>query len=206
MNLKCVVSEVFSFKQLSAEELEYDFLWRTNRYLRERGRIGIFNRSYSEEVLVVRVHPEILRNQGLPKELRDEKTVWKERYRSIVDVEEHLHRNDTRIVKCFLHLSKGEQRRRFLERIDESDKNRRFSLANIHERKYWRYYMRAYWDCLTATSTRHSAWHVVPADDKQNVRLIVSHIALDSLRELKLSYPKTTAKRRQELKSIRKRV
>jgi len=198
--------EVFSFKQPTADELEHDFLWRTTRHLPERGRIGIFNRSYYEEVLVVRVHPETLRGQGLPDELIDEKTIWEERYRSIVDLEEHLHRNGTRIVKFFLHLSKGEQRKRFLERIDEPDKNWKFSLADIHERKYWPHYMKAYEDCLNATSTHHVPWYVVPADDKDNARLIVSRIVLDALNDLKMSYPKTTAKRRRELKSIRQRL
>ena len=198
--------EVFSFKQPTADELEHDFLWRTTRHLPERGRIGIFNRSYYEEVLVVRVHPEILRNQGLSEELRDEKTIWKERYRSITDLEQHLHRNGTQVIKFFLHLSKDEQRRRFLERIDEPDKNWKFSLADIHERKYWKHYMRAYEDCLTATSTHEAPWFIVPADDKEDARLIVSQIVLDGLNELKMAYPKTTAKRRRELKSIRKRL
>jgi PPK2 family polyphosphate:nucleotide phosphotransferase len=198
--------EVFSFKQPSAEELEHDFLWRTTCRLPERGRIGIFNRSYYEEVLIVRVHPEILRSQGLSENLRDEKTFWKERYRSIVELENHLHRNGTRIIKFFLHLSKAEQRKRFLERIDEPDKNWKFSVADIHERKYWKHYMRAYEACLTATSTHHAPWHVVPADDKENARLIVSQIVLDALNELKMAYPKTTAKRRRELKSIRKKL
>jgi PPK2 family polyphosphate:nucleotide phosphotransferase len=198
--------EVFSFKQPSSEELKHDFLWRTTRRLPERGRIGIFNRSYYEEVLVVRVHPEILRSQGLPDELLDEKTIWKERYRSIVDSEEHLHRNGTRIVKFFLHLSKDEQRKRFLERIDEPDKNWKFSLADIHERKYWPHYMKAYEACLKATSTHHTPWHIVPADDKENARLIVSQIVLDALNELKMAHPKITAKRRRELKSIRKQL
>ena len=198
--------EVFSFKQPTADDLEHDFLWRTTRHLPERGRIGIFNRSYYEEVLVVRVHPEILRRQGLPEELRDEKTIWKERYRSIVDLEEHLHRNGTRIIKVFLHLSKNEQRKRFLARIDEPDKNWKFSLADIHERQYWKHYMQAYEACLTATSTHHAPWYVVPADDKENARLIVSQIVLDALNGLKMAYPKTTAKRRRELKSIRKQL
>jgi PPK2 family polyphosphate:nucleotide phosphotransferase len=198
--------EVFSFKQPSAEELEHDFLWRTTCRLPERGRIGIFNRSYYEEVLVVRVHPQILRAQGLPEELRDEKTIWEERYRSIVDLEEHLHRNGTRIIKFFLHLSKNEQRKRFLERIDEPDKNWKFSLADIHERKYWSHYMKAYQDCLDATSTHHAPWFVVPADDKENARLIVSQIILHALKEFKMTYPKTTAKRRRELKAIRKQL
>ncbi len=196
--------EVFSFKQPTADELEHDFLWRTNRHLPERGRIGIFNRSYYGEVLVVRVHPEILRAQGLSEELRDEKTIWKERYHSIVDLENHLQRNGTKVIKFFLHLSKDEQRRRFLERIDEPDKNWKSSLADIHERKYWKHYMKAYEDCLNATSTQHAPWFVIPADDKENARLIVSRIVLDGLNELKMAYPKTTAKRRQELKSIRK--
>ena len=198
--------EVFSFKQPSAEELEHDFLWRTTCCLPERGRIGIFNRSYYEEVLVVRVHPEILRSQGLSEELRDEKAIWKERYRSIVDMEEHLHRNGTRIIKFFLHLSKEEQRRRFIERIDEPDKNWKFSLADVHERKYWKQYVQAYEACLNATSTHHAPWYVVPADDKENARLIVSQIVLDTLKNLKMAYPTTTAKRRRELKTIRKRL
>ena len=184
--------------------MEHDFLWRTTCDLPERGRIGIFNRSYYEEVLVVRVHPEILRNQGLPEELLDEKTIWEERYRSIVDLEEHLHRNGTRTVKVFLHLSKEEQRNRFLERIDDPDKNWKFSAADIHERKFWNHYMEAYEECLHATSTHHAPWYVVPADDKDDARLIVSQIVLDSLRELKMAYPKTTPKREHELKAIRK--
>jgi PPK2 family polyphosphate:nucleotide phosphotransferase len=196
--------EVFSFKQPSAEELEHDFLWRTTCHLPERGRIGIFNRSYYEEVLVVRVHPEILRSQGLPAELRDDKNIWKKRYRSITDLEQHLYRNGTLVVKFFLHLSKDEQRRRFLERIDEPDKNWKFSLADIHERKYWKHYVKAYENCLTVTSTRDAPWFVVPADDKEDARLIVSQIVLDELNGLKMAYPKATAKRRRELKSIRK--
>jgi PPK2 family polyphosphate:nucleotide phosphotransferase len=198
--------EVFSFKQPSAEELEHDFLWRTTCRLPERGRIGIFNRSYYEEVLIVRVHPEILGVQGLSEKSRDGKNLWKERHRSIVDLEEHLHRNDTRIIKFFLHLSKDEQRKRFLERIDEPDKNWKFSLADIHERKYWKHYMQAYEDCLTATSTNHAPWHVVPADDKEDTRLIVSQIILDAFNELKMTYPKTKAKRWRELKSIRRQL
>jgi PPK2 family polyphosphate:nucleotide phosphotransferase len=196
--------EVFSFKQPTADELEHDFLWRTNRHLPERGRIGIFNRSYYEEVLVVRVHPEILRSQGLPKELLDEKNIWQERYQSITDLEQHLHRNGTKVIKFFLHLSKNEQRKRFLERIDEPDKNWKFSLADIHERKYWKHYIHAFEDCLTATSTHDAPWFVVPADDKENARLIVSKIVLDEFNRFEMAYPKITAKRRQELNSIRK--
>ncbi len=196
--------QVFSFKHPSAAELEHDFLWRTTRCLPERGKTGIFNRSYYEEVLIVRVHPEILRSEGLPDELLDEKAVWEERYRSIVDLENHLTRNGTRIIKFFLHLSKEEQRRRFLDRIDEQEKNWKFSLADIHERKYWAQYMKAYEACLNATSTNHAPWYIVPADDKENARLIVSQIAIDALSALKLAYPRTGTKRRRELKSIRK--
>jgi PPK2 family polyphosphate:nucleotide phosphotransferase len=196
--------QVSSFKQPSADELEHDFLWRTTRRLPERGKIGIFNRSYYEEVLVVRVHPEILRSQGLSEELRNEKTIWEERHRSIRDLESHLFRNGTRTIKIFLHLSREEQRKRFLERIDEPDKNWKFSLSDIHERKYWTQYRKAYEACLSATSTHHAPWYVVPADDKENARLVVSQIVLDALTELKMAYPKTTAKRRRELESIRK--
>ena len=196
--------QVFSFKHPSATELDHDFLWRTTRSLPERGRIGIFNRSYYEEVLIVRVHPEILRTERLPDALLDEKTIWKERYRSIVDLEEHLHRNGTRVIKFFLHLSKDEQRKRFLERIEEPDKNWKFSFSDIHERKYWEQYMKVYEACLNATSTDHAPWYIVPADDKDNARLIVSQIILDALKGLKMAYPKTTVKRRRELKSIRK--
>ncbi|WP_263375521.1 ADP-polyphosphate phosphotransferase [Granulicella aggregans] len=196
--------EVYSFKQPSAEELEHDFLWRTTCRLPERGRIGIFNRSYYEEVLVVRVHPEILRNEGLSEELLDEKTVWDERYRSIEHFETHLHCNGTHVVKIFLHLSEEEQRKRFLERIDEPDKNWKLSLADIHERKYWKQYADAFEECLNATSTQISPWFVVPADDKENARLIVSRIVMDAIKDLKMSYPNTTAKRKAELEAIRK--
>jgi PPK2 family polyphosphate:nucleotide phosphotransferase len=196
--------EVFSFKQPSAEELEHDFLWRTAYRLPERGRIGIFNRSYYEEVLVVRVHPEELRNEGLSKQLQDDKSKWDDRYRSILDFEKHLDRNSTRVVKVFLHISKDEQRKRFLARIDDPEKNWKLSLADIHERKFWKDYVKAYEECLSATSTHHAPWYVVPADDKEDARLIVSQIVLDALRGLKPSYPATTHKHRAELKSIRK--
>jgi len=196
--------EVFSFKQPSTEELEHDFLWRTTHRLPERGRIGIFNRSYYEEVLIVRVHPDILRSEHLPEELVEDKNIWNERYRSIVDFERHLYHNGTRTIKIFLHLSHEEQQKRFLERVDEPDKNWKFSLSDFHERKYWKQYMNAYEACLSATSTKHAPWYVVPADDKENARLIVSQILLDTFNELKMAYPKTTAKHRRELKSIRK--
>jgi PPK2 family polyphosphate:nucleotide phosphotransferase len=198
--------QVFSFKHPSAAELEHDFLWRTSRDLPERGRIGIFNRSYYEEVLIVRVHPKILLGEGLPDTPHDDKTVWRDRYRSIVDWEKHLHVNGTRIVKFYLHLSNEEQRKRFLERIDEPEKNWKFSVADVEERKFWKQYMKAFEECLSATSTTGSPWYVVPADDKENARLIVSQIVLDTFEALEMSYPKSSAEREQELKSIRKRL
>jgi len=198
--------QVFSFKHPSATELDHDFLWRTSQCLPERGRIGIFNRSYYEEVLIVRVHPEILRNQRLPEPLPDGSTIWKERYRSIMDLENHLYRNGTRILKFFLHLSKEEQRKRFLARIDEPEKNWKFSLTDIYERKFWNQYMTAYEDCVAATSTDHAPWYVVPADDKENARLIVSRVILDALDGLEMTYPRTTANRRRELKAIRRKL
>jgi PPK2 family polyphosphate:nucleotide phosphotransferase len=198
--------QVFSFKHPSATELEHDFLWRTTRDLPERGKIGIFNRSYYEEVLIVRVHPELFRSEGLPDALLDEKKVWRHRYRSIVDLERHLYENGTRVIKFFLHLSKDEQRKRFLARIDEPEKNWKFSLADIEERKFWKQYMEVYGECLGATSTDRAPWYVVPADDKENARLIVSQIVLDTFEDLKMSYPKVSAERRAELLTIRKRL
>jgi len=198
--------QVFSFKHPTATELAHDFLWRASQCLPERGRIGIFNRSYYEEVLIVRVHPEILRSQGLPDGVQDESTVWPERYRSIVDLENHLHRNGTRIIKFFLHLSEEEQRKRFLDRIDDPEKNWKFGLADMAERKFWPQYMRAYEACMSATSTKTAPWYVVPADDKENARLIVSRIILDTFKRLKMRYPETDAKRRLELRSIREEL
>ncbi len=198
--------QVFSFKHPSATELEHDFLWRTTRSLPERGRIGIFNRSYYEEVLIVRVHPEILRTEGLPDALLDPKTVWEGRYRSIVDLERHLHRNGTRIVKVFLHLSKEEQRKRFLARIDDPDKNWKLSLADVEERKFWDRYKIAYEECLGATSTKEAPWYVVPADDKENARLIVADLLVELFKGLEMQYPSPTAKHRRELEAIRKRL
>jgi PPK2 family polyphosphate:nucleotide phosphotransferase len=198
--------EVSSFKQPSAEELKHDFLWRATCRLPERGRIGIFNRSYYEEVLVLRVHPELLVNEGLADEMKDQKTLWEDRYRSIVDLEKHLYRNRTRIVKIFLHLSKEEQKKRFLARIDDVGKNWKFSLADMKERQYWDDYKKAFEDCLQETSTRQAPWYVVPADDKENARLIIAQIVLETLEDLKLTHPKTTAKRRAELLQIRKQL
>jgi PPK2 family polyphosphate:nucleotide phosphotransferase len=195
--------QVFSFKHPSATELLHDFLWRTTRDLPERGRIGIFNRSYYEEVLITRVHPEILRSEGLPDALLVETAVWHDRYRSIVDLERHLHGNGTRIVKFYLHMSKDEQCKRFLARIDEPEKNWKFSNADVAERKFWDQYMTAFEECLSATSTREVPWYVVPADDKENARLIVSQIVIDTLEGLNMSYPKTSPERRKELDAIR---
>ncbi len=198
--------DVASFKQPSADELEHDFLWRSTQKLPARGRIGIFNRSYYEEVLVVRVHPEILKGEGIADTPHTQKDLWEQRYRSILDMEKHLDRNGTRIVKIFLHLSKEEQRKRFLARIEEPDKNWKFSMADIHERKYWKQYQEAFAECLEATTTKHAPWYVVPADCKENARLIVSQIVLDTLSKLKMSYPKTTPQRRKELKAIREEL
>ena len=186
-----------------AEELDHDFLWRTTRCLPQRGRIGIFNRSYYEEVLIVRVHPEILRAETLPPELLDKKTIWDERYRSINDLESHLYRNGTRILKFFLHVSKEEQRQRFLARLDEPDKNWKFGVGDLGERAHWNDYMVAYEACLRATSTKEAPWHVVPADDKKNARLIIAGAIVETLKEMKMSYPRPDRARRKELESIR---
>ncbi len=198
--------QVFSFKHPSAHELVHDFLWRSNSCLPERGHIGIFNRSYYEEVLIVRVHPEILLMQGIPDELINDGKVWENRYESIVDMERHLHRNGTRIVKFFLHLSKEEQRKRFLDRIDAPAKNWKFSTADVEERKYWKQYMHAYEACIGATSRKHAPWYVVPADDKQNARLMVSNIIFHTLTTMGLSYPEASQQRHKELADIRKRL
>ncbi len=198
--------QVFSFKHPSAEELDHDFLWRSNRCLPERGRIGIFNRSYYEEVLIVRVHPEILTMQDVPDGLRNKNKVWKNRYQSITALEKHLYCNGTRVVKFFLHLSKEEQRKRFLARIDAPEKNWKFSVADIEERKYWKQYMEAYEECFRATSTKRAPWYVVPADDKQNARLIVSQIIVDTLADLDLSSPEASKERLKELSDIRRKL
>lgn len=198
--------DVHSFKQPSAEELDHEFLWRATRRLPERGRIGIFNRSYYEEVLIVRVHPAILRTQGLPEELLNDPQIWEGRFRSILDLEEHLHRNGTRVLKFFLHLSKEEQRERLLKRIDEPEKNWKFNLADVRERKFWPDYMRAYEECMALTSTASAPWHIIPADDKWDARLIVGTIVLEAFKELKMAYPRTTPKRRRELQAIRKQL
>jgi len=198
--------QVFSFKHPSAEELDHDFLWRTTRALPERGRIGIFNRSYYEEVLIVRVHPEILRAQKLPRGRAQRDDFWEDRFRSIRELEAHLHRSGTRVVKFFLHLSKEEQRRRFLARIDDPEKNWKFSVQDVEERKYWRPYRRAYEACLEATSTRHAPWYVVPADDKPTARLAVAEVVVRALGSLDLAYPRPDAAQRRRLAALRRKL
>jgi PPK2 family polyphosphate:nucleotide phosphotransferase len=198
--------QVSSFKHPSPEELQHDFLWRSTRVLPERGKIGIFNRSYYEEVLIVRVHPQILRSEGLPDAPASEKSVWHSRYRSIAHLERHLHDNGTRVVKFYLHLSKEEQRKRFLERIDDPQKNWKFSQDDVAERAFWKQYVKAYEDCLSATSSDDAPWYVVPADDKKTCRLIVSQITVETLQALNMAYPKTGAQRRRDLLAIRKRL
>jgi len=198
--------QVFSFKHPSAIELDHDYLWRTTRALPERGRIGIFNRSYYEEVLAVRVHPEILEAQRIPDGSMNGEVFWEERYRSIVGMEHHLHHNGTRIIKFFLHLSKEEQRKRLLARIDKPEKNWKISLADVEERAFWDQYMHAYQDCLSATSTREAPWYVVPADDKANARLIISQIILETFKSLDLSYPTPGKEHAKELQLMRKQL
>ena len=195
---------VYSFKQPSEVELEHDFLWGTTRDLPERGRIAIFNRSYYEEVLVVRVHSDLLKQEAIPDPPRQDKKIWRERYRSINAFEQHLDVNGTCVVKIFLHLSKEEQRRRFLERIDDANKNWKFSDADLKEREFWNDYARAYADCLSETSTKQAPWYIVPADDKENARVIISQILVETLEGLDMSYPKTSAKRELELQAFRK--
>ncbi len=195
---------VTSFKTPSAEELAHDFLWRTTCRLPARGHIGIFNRSYYEEVLIVRVHPELLARQDLPAGASGGAALWEDRYRSIVDLEQHLQRNGTRVLKFYLHLSKGEQRRRFLARIDEPAKNWKFSLADVAERRRWDDYRGAYEECLAATSTKAAPWYVVPADDKLNARLIISQIICDELAGLKLSPPRVSGRQRADLRAARR--
>jgi len=196
--------QVYSFKHPSAQELQHDFLWRTTRDLPEKGKIGIFNRSYYEEVLIARVHPEILQTEKMSADLLDKKDLWEGRYRSIVELEKHLHRNGTLVLKFFLHLSKEEQRKRFLERLEMPEKNWKFSLDDIKERGYWKDYRKAYEACLSATSTENAPWYVVPADSKKDARLIISRILLDGLGSLKMSYPQADKERRKELEAARK--
>ena len=194
--------EVYSFKSPSAEELDHDFLWRTSRCLPERGRIGIFNRSYYEEVLAVRVHPEFLAKQKLPPELVT-KSIWKERFEDINAFERYATRNGIAIVKFFLHLSKKEQKKRFLERLDNPDKNWKFSMADATERGFWGDYMAAYEDMIRNTATKHAPWYVVPADNKWFTRLVVAAAVHDTLDEMKLAFPEVDLEKRKELAAAR---
>ena len=196
--------KVFSYKHPTPVELAHDFLWRTTRDLPERGQIGIFNRSYYEEVLIARVHPDILKAENPPD--GDGKKIWEHRFHAIRDLEWHLHNSGTRIVKFFLHISKEEQRKRFLARIDDPDKNWKFNAADVEERGYWKDYMHAYGEAIAATSTKQNPWYIVPADDKRNARLIVSEIVVGLLEGLDLNYPPTGAERRRELQAIRRRL
>lgn len=200
--------QIFSFKKPSSTELDHDFLWRTNVCLPERGRIGIFNRSYYEEVLVVKVHPKILtKYQRVPQEhISDVDEVWDQRYEDIRNLEQYAHRNGIHIVKFFLHVSKEEQRQRFLARIDEPAKNWKFSEADVEERGYWDDYQAAYQDMIRATAAPHAPWYVVPADDKKNMRLIVSQVILDHLNKMDMHYPKVDDARRAELQTYREQL
>jgi PPK2 family polyphosphate:nucleotide phosphotransferase len=195
--------QVFSFKAPSSEELDHDFLWRTSKSLPERGRIGIFNRSYYEEVLVVRVHEELLARQKVPKELVT-KRIWKERFEDIASFERYLARNGVLVLKFFLHVSKGEQKRRFMERLERPEKNWKFSTTDAKERQHWRGYMRAYEDLIRATAAPHAPWIVVPADKKWFARLLVAAAVVDALEGLKLAYPKVDAAQRKELAAAKR--
>jgi PPK2 family polyphosphate:nucleotide phosphotransferase len=195
--------QVFSFKAPSSEELDHDFLWRTSKSLPERGRIGIFNRSYYEEVLVVRVHEELLARQKVPKELVT-KRIWKERYEDIASFERYLARNGVLVLKFFLHVSKGEQKKRFMERLEKPEKNWKFSSTDAKERQHWRSYMRAYEDLIRATAAPHAPWIVVPADKKWFARLLVAAAVVDALEGLKLAYPQVDAAQKKELAAAKR--
>jgi len=197
--------QVYSFKQPSQEELDHDFLWRTTRCLPERGKIGIFNRSYYEEVLIVRVHREVLKNEKLPPELV-KKDIWKERFQDIRGLEDYLSRNGIVTRKFFLNLSKKEQKKRFLARLDEPEKNWKFSAADVHERQFWGDYMNAYEEMIQNTASANAPWFVVPADNKWFTRAVVAGVVVDTLEELKLAYPKVDAGKREELKAAREEL
>jgi len=194
--------DVHSFKTPSPEELQHDFLWRTSRVLPERGKIGIFNRSYYEEVLAVRVHPEFLASKKIPAKLITDK-IWEKRFEDINASERYLMRNGIVVLKFFLHLSKQEQKRRFLERLDQPDKNWKFSISDVLERRHWEKYMSAYEDMIQNTSTRHAPWHVVPADHKWFTRIVVAEALIEAMENLDLSFPKIDAAKRKELKNAR---
>jgi len=197
--------QVSSFKGPTSEDLDHDYLWRCVKQLPERGRIGIFNRSYYEETLVVRVHPEFLAGQKLPKECVT-KDIWKERFQDIRAFERYLHRNGTAVVKFFLHISKEEQQKRFLERLDDPDKNWKFSVNDARERSFWDDYMEAYEETIRGTVSENSPWYVVPADNKWFTRVIVAAAVIDALAAMKLQYPKVSEAKRQELAATRKEL
>ncbi len=198
--------QVYSFKQPSNEELDHDFLWRTSRCLPERGRIGIFNRSYYEEVLVVRVHPEYLDNARLPHPPDDLEQLWQDRFESIADHEKHLARNGTVILKFWLNVSSGEQRQRFLDRIEEPKKNWKFSESDLDERVHWDNYMHAYEEALKATSRPWAPWYAIPADSKSYMRLTVAEIIADTLRSLGMKYPEVDEETKSRFGKLHKRL
>ncbi|MGG6270867.1 polyphosphate kinase 2 family protein [Leptolyngbya sp. AN03gr2] len=195
--------QVFSFKSPSSEDLDHDYLWRSHKALPERGRIGIFNRSYYEEVLVVRVHPELLAKQKLPSETHG-KDIWKKRFKQINDFEEYLSDNGTMILKFFLNVSKEQQKKRFLDRIDQPDKNWKFSASDAKERQHWEEYMDAYEDMFSNTSTEHAPWYIIPADHKWFTRLVVSDIIVSKLKSMNLAYPEVSEQHRLELLEVKK--
>lgn len=195
--------QVSSFKGPSAEELDHDFLWRCQKHLPERGRIGIFNRSYYEEVLVVRVHEKILKSQKLPEELVT-KDIWEDRFKDIRNFEKYLHRNGTIVIKIFLNVSKDEQKKRFIERVDDANKNWKFSAADARERGYWKDYMGAYDDMIKNTSTEHSPWYVIPADNKSYARIAVASAIIHALDQMNLEYPKVSKEKIAELQEVKK--
>lgn len=197
--------EVHAFKAPSVQELQHDFLWRTTCKLPERGHIGIFNRSYYEEVLVVRVHADLLKNEGIPDKLVN-KHIWEDRFEDICSFERHMARSGTIIRKFFLHVSKKEQKKRFLERLDEPEKNWKFSASDVHERVYWSDYQDAYEEMIQNTSTKHAPWYVVPADNKWFTRLVISTVIVDTLQSLNLSYPKVDDAKRRELEEAKKKL
>ena len=197
--------QVYSFKAPSSEELNHDYLWRTSKVLPERGHIGIFNRSYYEELLVVRVHPEILKNERIPESLLG-KNVWEQRFEDIRGFEHYLSRNGIVVRKFFLNVSKKEQKRRFLERLETPEKNWKFSVSDIKERECWDDYMKAYEEVIAATSTKHSPWYVVPADNKWYTRLVVAAAIVDTLKELKVAYPAVDPEKRKQLEAARAEV
>ncbi len=198
--------QVHSFKHPSQNELDHDFLWRANMFLPERGKIGVFNRSHYEDVLIVRVHPEISQSENLPSKSEKNMDKWKQRFESINNFENHLHKSGTKIIKFFLHLSKDEQHKRFLKRIDQEDKNWKFNKGDIKERGFWDEYQKAYEQCFLHTSTQFAPWFIVPADDKKNTRLIVSNIILYELEKLNLKYPDFNQTKKDELEECRKRL